>query len=83
MTEPGAYDPTRAAAAALLEARRLARETPGDPWEWNAAHFDRLAGTDQMRQLVEEGWQLNKLTERWSTELEAFELLRAPNLLYP
>jgi uncharacterized protein YbbC (DUF1343 family) len=82
MTDPSAYDPTRAAAAALVEARRLAAELPGDPWEWNAEHFDRLAGTDELRRLIDEGWQLNKLTERWSTELETFEGLRQPNLIY-
>jgi uncharacterized protein YbbC (DUF1343 family) len=83
MTDAGAYDPTRAAIAALVEARRLAAELPDDPWEWNVAHFDRLAGTDLVRTFVEEGWQMNKVTERWSTELEAFEALRRPNLLYP
>ncbi len=73
------YDPTRAAVAALVEAKNLA----GDRWEWRPAHFDRLAGTDALRRGVEDGLDLEALTESWPPALEAFSTLRAEALLYP
>jgi uncharacterized protein YbbC (DUF1343 family) len=78
MTDPSVYDPTRAAVAALIEARRMS----GERWEWNAAHVDRLAGTDALRQAVEAGRSLNEVTAGWDAQLEAFERLRRPNLIY-
>ncbi len=72
-------DPTRAAVAALVEARRLA----GDRWEWREAHFDRLAGTDELRRLVEEGTSPAQISARWEEELAVFRELRRPYLLYP
>ena len=79
MTDAGAYDPTRAAVAALIEARRLS----GERWEWNVEHFDRLAGTDELRLAIEDGASLDEATAGWAAEVEAFEQLRRPNLLYP
>ena len=76
MTDASAYDPTRAAVAALIEARKLS----GDRWEWNVAHIDRLAGTDRLG--IEEGASLEQLTEGWAAQVEAFEQIRGPNLLY-
>ena len=78
MTDPSVYDPTRAAVAALIEARKLS----GDRWEWNVAHIDRLAGTDRLRLGIEEGASLEQLTAGWAAEVEAFEQIRRPNLLY-
>ena len=78
MTEPAVYDPTRAAVAALIEAKRLS----GDRWQWNAAHIDRLAGTDALRKGIDAGQSLAQLTAGWDAQLEAFERLRQPNLLY-
>lgn len=48
-TDPEVYDPTVAGVAVLVAARRQS----GDRWEWNAAHFDRLAGTDALRGAIE------------------------------
>lgn len=75
--EPG-YDPTRAAVAALVEARRLA----GDRWSWNRAHFDRLAGTDALRLAVESGAEMEQATAGWTQQANAFQALRAPYLIY-
>ena len=82
-TERSLYDPTRAAMAALIEARRLASALPGDPWEWNATHFDRLAGTDRTRRQVDRGESLDRLVAGWDAQLRAFEAFRRPSLLYP
>ncbi len=72
------YDPTRAAVAALLEARRLA----GERWSWRPEHFDRLAGTDRLRRMVEEGRTLREVTRSWAAQREAFREVRSRYLLY-
>ncbi|MDT8368485.1 MAG: DUF1343 domain-containing protein [Longimicrobiales bacterium] len=73
-----AYDPTRAALAVLIEARRQA----GDRWAWRSDHFDRLAGTDRLRSGIDRGESLAALTAGWPGEIAAFEALRMPYLLY-
>jgi uncharacterized protein YbbC (DUF1343 family) len=73
------YDPTRAAIAAVIEARRLS----GDAWSWREGHFDRLAGTDAVRLGIEAGRGLDALTADWTRQVAAFEALRAPYLIYP
>lgn len=78
-TDPDRYDPTRAAVAALVEARRLS----GSDWEWNVAHFDRLAGTDALRLGIESGGDLAALTGSWAAPLAAFETLAQPYRIYP
>ena len=72
------YDPTRAATAALIEARRLA----GADWEWVPRHFDRLAGTTRLRAGIEAGADLEEVVSSWGDELAAFLPLRARFLLY-
>ena len=76
-TGPG-YDPTLAALAML----QLAKAASGDEWEWRTAHFDRLAGTDQLRQGLEAGHSYLDLTETWNEGLEEFSRLAAPYRLY-
>ncbi len=78
-TDRGVYDPTQAAVAALIEARRLAAER----WEWKVGHFDRLAGTERLREQIEAGAQLADVTSGWNDQLAAFEQIRARYLLYP
>lgn len=73
------YDPTHAAVAVLIEARRQAPEQ----WEWRVSHFDRLAGTEALRLGIEEGIGLEQLTAGWPQQLAAFDALRAPYLIYP
>lgn len=72
------YDPTLAAVAALVEARRLA----GDRWSWRDSHFDRLAGTDALRGGIEAGLPVPGLVESWAAQAESFRALRAPYLIY-
>jgi uncharacterized protein YbbC (DUF1343 family) len=78
MTDRAAYDPTRAAVAALVEARALA----GDRWRWNVAHIDRLAGTDRLRLMIDAGRTPAEITAPWDAQLAAFAPLRARHLLY-
>lgn len=72
------YDPTRAAVAMLVEAYRAS----GDQWSWFVAHFDRLAGTDDLRLGIEAGATLAELTSGWDDQLAGFRQLRAPYLIY-
>lgn len=78
VTDRHRYDPTRAAVAALLEARRLA----GDKWTWRTRHFDRLAGGDRLRRTVDAGRPLEEIVGPWAEEREAFRDVRTDYLLY-
>lgn len=77
-TDPDVYDPPVAAVAALLEARRLA----GDRWRWRPEHFDRLAGNDRLRPLIDEGRPLDEIVAPWRDQIAAFRGLSEPHLLY-
>jgi uncharacterized protein YbbC (DUF1343 family) len=72
------YDPTLAALAILRETRRMS----GERWEWRQAHFDRLAGTDRLREGVEAGYPLDVLREGWDEALGDFLKLRDKYLIY-
>ncbi|NNF28635.1 MAG: DUF1343 domain-containing protein [Gemmatimonadetes bacterium] len=72
------YDPSLAAVAML----QLAREASGDEWQWRTAHFDRLAGTDQLRLGLEGGLSYVDLAQTWSSGLDEFTRLAAPFRLY-
>ena len=74
-----AYDPTRAALALLTETRRLS----GERWSWREAHFDRLAGTDRLREGIEAGLPVEELRAGWDEALKRFQALRQPYLIYP
>jgi uncharacterized protein YbbC (DUF1343 family) len=76
--DPDRYDPTRVAIALLVESRRLA----GDEWEWRPGHFDRLAGTDRLREGIDAGLGIDALTEGWDAALAGFREARAPYLIY-
>ena len=79
VTDPEAYDPTHAGAVLLAETREMS----GDRWQWHTEHFDRLAGTDRLREDVEAGRSPDVLRDGWDAEAEAFRELREPYLLYP
>ncbi len=73
-----AYDPTLAALAVLVEARAMS----GDDWSWRVGHFDRLAGTDALRNAVDAGVSYGAVADAWGDGLEDFLALREPYLLY-
>lgn len=74
-----AFDAPRVGVAMVVEARRQS----GDRWSWNVAHFDRLAGTDALRRGIEQGRSVEELTAGWPAQIEGFEVLRQPYLIYP
>ena len=67
-----------AALALLRETHRMS----GNQWEWRQAHFDRLAGTDGLREGIESGHSIQTLREGWDEALEAFVQLRDGYLIY-
>ncbi len=73
------YDPTHAAVALLVETRRMS----GNRWGWLQAHFDRLAGTDRLRQAIDAGTGVDEIRSGWRDELEAFRRVREQYLIYP
>ena len=77
-TDRGVYDPTTAGVAALIEARRLS----GSAWSWRPAHFDRLAGTTSLREVIEAGLDLSQIVSDWEARLAEFNSLRSRYLLY-
>ena len=78
VTEPESYDPTLTAVALLVEARRMS----GDRWQWNIEHFDRLAGTQRLRNGVEQGESATAITQSWEQDGEEFRELRDRTLIY-
>jgi uncharacterized protein YbbC (DUF1343 family) len=76
--ETSTFDAPRVALAMLVETYRAS----GPEWRWQAAHFDRLAGTDRLRLGLEAGLGLEELTNAWADETRAFEEQRAPYLIY-
>lgn len=76
--EMSTFDASRAAVALLVEVYRAS----GEHWSWSTTHFDRLAGTDQLRLGIEQGLDLDTLTATWDSSVRSFEALRGPYLLY-
>lgn len=72
------YDATLATLALLVETRRMS----GDNWEWRIAHFDRLAGTDRLREGLDSGRPVQELRAGWDQELLAFVQMRSRYLIY-
>ena len=44
--------------------------------------FDKLAGNDQLRKQIEEGWSEEEIRASWQPELDKFKEIRARYLLY-
>ncbi len=79
VTDAAVYDPTATAVALLTESRRMS----GDRWRWRSEHFDRLAGTDQLRLQIERGDSPASIVGDWDRQIVGFEELRNPALIYP
>ena len=61
---------------------KATRALSGDRWRWNVAHIDRLAGTDQLRLMIDAGRSAAEITAPWAAQLAAFETRRARYLIY-
>ena len=72
-----------AVALAALAVLRVTHDMSGEAFQWREAHFDRLAGTDGLRQAIEAQTPFSELAAGWGDELDAFQARRAPYLIYP
>ena len=52
-------------------------------FQWRVSHFDRLCGTDQVRQTILDHGSVAQITRQWQRPLNAFKAIRRPCLLYP
>jgi uncharacterized protein YbbC (DUF1343 family) len=52
-------------------------------FEWHAAHFDHLCGTDTIREAIAAQSPLDSLKSRWNDECQAFQRNRQKFLAYP
>ncbi len=79
VTDRALYDAAVAGVAAALDIRALAP----DRFKFTeAAHFDRLAGTDELRKQILAGATLAEITREWPAQRRAFEKIRRKYLLY-
>ncbi|HEU4828546.1 MAG TPA: DUF1343 domain-containing protein [Gemmatimonadales bacterium] len=77
VSDKGAYDPTLTAVH-LLSAIRQAHP---DRFRWIPAHFDRLAGTDRLREALSRGTDPTIVTSSWGEEVHAFSKRVQPYLI--
>lgn len=77
-TDRQAYDPTRTAVAALSGLGAIHPER----LEWIEEHFDRLAGTDELRLALQGGAPWTEIVASWEVQESGFRSLREPYLLY-
>lgn len=77
-TDRAKYDPTRTAAAAMIEIRRL----HPDRFQWVGNGIARLVGNARFRQQIDAGASLEEVTNGWEDQAERFEKRRAKYLLY-
>ncbi|MGH7505835.1 MAG: exo-beta-N-acetylmuramidase NamZ family protein, partial [Longimicrobiales bacterium] len=78
VTDRATYDPARTAVATLVELQSL----HGDSLQFLESHFDRLAGTDQLRLGVLAGQDAGALTADWDAQIARFDELRRRHLIY-
>ncbi len=79
VTDRATYDPTATAVRLLSAIQR------GHPREftWNAKHFDRLAGTTELREAIQSGVDPDAIVRSWEPARREFRERRKPVLLYP
>ncbi len=68
-------------ATALHVCSLIMRQHP-DQFQFLASHFDRLAGTGQLREALVRGDSVEAILKSWEPELRAFDKLRKKHRLY-
>ena len=51
-------------------------------FQWRTSHFDRLCGTDRIREMIENHRSISEIERSWQEELNRFMALRKTYLLY-
>ncbi|MEX2281844.1 MAG: DUF1343 domain-containing protein [Gemmatimonadota bacterium] len=77
-TDRKQYDPTVTAIHTLVELRRL----HGDSLRFSVAHFDRLAGSTNVREQITAGTSAERITADWGAQVADFRRSREKYLLY-
>lgn len=79
VTDRHSYDPIRTAVVMLVSARKRYPDVFGwreDDW------IDNLTGSDRLRTMIDAGASADEVVGAWSEELERFDDMRQPYLLY-
>lgn len=72
----------RPVATALTLLQEVRRAYPAR-FQFQESHFDRLAGSDQVRKALERDIPIEEIVASWQASLRAFEAERQKYLLYP
>ncbi|MFI5219742.1 MAG: exo-beta-N-acetylmuramidase NamZ domain-containing protein [Bacteroidia bacterium] len=57
-------------------------DTYPDKSKFFISFFDKLAGTDKLRQQITDGWSEEKIRQSWQEDLKKYKMLRKKYLLY-
>jgi uncharacterized protein YbbC (DUF1343 family) len=78
VTELSTFDAVGVAVAMLVEARKE------EAFAWREDHWiDKLSGSQRLRMMIDQGAEVEEITESWQEELTDFRARRQPYLLYP
>jgi len=78
MTDINSFKPAETSVAVLCALKKVCPE-----FKWTEKNFiDRLAGTDILRKMVNQGASWNEIAAAWVPDISAFILLREKFLLY-
>ena len=72
-----------AAGSLYADPADMARRRYAPGIEWNTAHFDRLAGSDRIRLMLEADATLEEIRAPWAAYVEQFRERAAPAMIYP
>ena len=75
---PGRFQPLRTALCLIAHFRR----THSQDFEWAEPHFDRLAGSEEVRRGIDRDQPVEEMLEGWRAELADFEKERRDFFLY-
>ena len=67
---------------AAIELIRCVRQKYPEQFRWNSEHFDRLAGSGQLRLAIEQGQTTEEILQAWRPALREFDVHRKEHLLY-
>ena len=66
-----------------IELLKAVRSKYSEHFQWNRDHFDRLAGSSQLRLAIDQGQGTQEIILEWQHRLKDFEQKRQKFLLYP
>ena len=75
---PRRFQPLRTALSLIAHFRR----THSGRFQWAERHFDRLAGSEEVRNAIDRDQPVGEMLQGWEAELEAFEKERRDFFLY-